>query len=210
MAEQKRKMTTEKTETADPGKPMGENEAANTKMSTQMDRTSPMDRTSRQMSGMKEGNGNGEALIHQMRTTAAEAYDSAKIKAAEKLEEQKHTLSGGLSKVADNFRKLGENFDEGEADGVSRVAAEYSQIAANRLEQAVGYFDRKDLNVIYGDVEDLVRRNPGWFVAGAFVFGFVAARFLKSANAETFDPDGGAYRHDLSGQRNRSSVGIAV
>ena len=162
------------------------------------------ERTSKpnQMSGMKEDKGDG--LAQHVRSTASEAYDSATSTAAQKLEEQKATLSGGLSNVASNFRKLGENLAATNADDqISRLTAEYSQLAANKLESAVGYFDKKDVNAVYRDVESMARQYPAWFVGGAFAFGFLAARFLKSSNGRSTSSSGMSFRPNTTGETRR-------
>jgi len=155
-----------------------------------------------QMSEMKGDKGDG--LTQHVRSTASEAYDSATSKATEKLEEQKATLSGGLSNVASNFRKLGENLDATNAeDQISRLTAEYSQLAAKKLEGAVGYFENKDVNAVYRDVENMARQYPAWFVGGAFAFGFLAARFLKSSNGRSYSSSDMSYRPNRTGQTRR-------
>lgn len=124
----------------------------------------------------------GAGLAGQVRNSASEAFGTVKARAAESLEEQKHTLSTGLSNVAENIRRLGDNVaDTDRADGVSRFAADYSSTAADKLEQVAHYFDDHDLNAIYHDVEKVARNNAAIFIGGAFALGFLAARFLKSS-----------------------------
>ena len=162
--------------------------------------------STKKMSGMKEGNGAGDGLMEHVRSTASETYDSATSKAAEKLEQQKTTLSSGLSNVASSFRKLSENFEGPESgDQISRIAAEYSGLMANKIEQAVGYFDRKDINSVYRDVEGLARQHPAWFVGGAFAIGFLAARFLKSSNSRSYSSDM-TYRPSMPRRQARSNA----
>ena len=168
----------------------------------------PAGGATKQMSGVKEGNGAGDDLMEHVRSTASEAYDSATSKASQKLEEQKTTLSSGLSNVATSMRKFGKDFENVDSDDpISKITAEYSQLAANKLEQAVGYFDRKDLNAMYRDVEDLARQYPAWFVGGAFAVGFIAARFLKSSNARSYSSSEMSYHPNMP-QQTRSGAQI--
>jgi hypothetical protein len=161
--------------------------------------------SAKQMTGTKQGNGDG--VMRHVRSTATEAYDSATSKAAQKLEEQKATLSGGLSNVASNFRRLGEDLEANNADDqISRLTAEYSQLAANKLERAVGYFENKDVNAVYRDFENLARQYPAWFVGGAFAFGFLAARFLKSSDQRMYSSSGMSYRPVMTGQPRGSGT----
>ncbi len=127
-----------------------------------------------------------KSLMNQVRSTAADAYGTATSKAAEKLEEQKSTLTSSLTSVADNIRKLGKNFgDEGAEGGLAKSAATYGDTAADKIEQAAKYFEKHDVEAIYHDVEDLARQNPAIFVGGAFALGFLAARFLKSTSSRS-------------------------
>jgi hypothetical protein len=155
-----------------------------------------------QITGMNQEKEDG--LTQHVRSTASEAYDSAASKAAQKLEEQKAVLSVGLSNAATNFRKLGQDLEATNADDrISRIMAEYSQLAANKLESAVGYFENKDVNAVYRDVESMARQYPAWFVGGAFAFGFLAARFLKSSNGRSYSSSDMSYRPNTTGQTRR-------
>lgn len=126
---------------------------------------------------------NSKSLLDQAKETAGQAYDSVSEKAATKLDEQKSSLSGGLASVADSVRKVGQNLKGGEAtDTVSKYTAEYSDAAAQKIEQVANYFERKDVKAMYRDVENFARSNPAIFVGGAFALGLIAARFLKSSS----------------------------
>ena len=80
-------------------------------------------------------------------------------------------------------RQLGSNLSEGkQRDPLTRIAADYSETAAEKLRTAADYFNSHDVETMYRDVEGLARRNPAIFVGGAFAIGFLAARFLKSSS----------------------------
>lgn len=134
----------------------------------------------------RKGNGSATGLVDQIKTTASDAYGTATTKATEKIEEQKSNLSSGLSSVADNIRKLGDNLTESDTpDGVTKIAAEYSGTAADKIEQVAQYFDQHDLNAMFRDAQNFARRNPAVILGGAFALGFLAARFLKSSQPRT-------------------------
>lgn len=125
----------------------------------------------------------GHGLVDQMRSSASDTFKTVKSNTAAKLEEQKSTLSTGLLTVADNIRQLGSNLSEGQQrDPLTRIAADYSETAAEKLRTAADYFNSHDVETMYRDVEGLARRNPAIFVGGAFAIGFLAARFLKSSS----------------------------
>lgn len=126
--------------------------------------------------------GAAKSLLDQAKDTAGEAYNSVAATASTKLEEQKSSFSGGLSSVADSVRKVGSNLNESETEsGIGKYTAEYSDMAAQKIEQVADYFDRKDAKAMYRDIESFARSNPAIFVGGAFALGLLAARFLKSS-----------------------------
>lgn len=145
-------------------------------------------------------------VVQQVKSTASDAYESAAAKAKEKLEEQKSNLSSGLLNVAENVRKLGEGLTGSDAtDGLSRITAEYSNTAADKIQQAARYFESHDVNAMYRDVENFARRNPGIFIGGTFALGFLAARFLKSSHPKTL-ATGSGRRSSSNRQRNDSQA----
>jgi hypothetical protein len=138
-------------------------------------------------SGSSSGGGAGagtavaRSLYDQAKETAGQAYEVAAEKATNKLEEQKTTLSGGLSSVADSVRKVSDNLRGPDVqDGISKFTAEYSDVAARKIEDVANYFDNKSVREMYSDVENFARRNPAVFVGGAFALGLLLSRFLKS------------------------------
>jgi len=122
-----------------------------------------------------------KSLIDQAKETAGQAYDAVTDKAATKLDEQKSTLSGGLSTVADSVRQVGQNLGSSRTDnGLIDAAAKYTNTAAQKLEDVAGYFESRNVREMAGDLEGFARRNPAIFLGAAFGLGFLAARFLKS------------------------------
>ena len=139
--------------------------------------------------------GAGQSIMQQVRSTATDALQTAKTNTSAKIEEQKTTLSSGLSNVAENVRKLGEGLSTGEqADPVSRFARDYSGAAADKLETVADYFNSHDLRAIYRDTDSFARQTPAIVVGGAFALGFLAARFLKSSNEIAGGYDEGSSR----------------
>ncbi len=128
-------------------------------------------------------NETAKGLLDQAKETAGQAYKSVAEKASTKLDEQKGSLSGGLSSVANSVRKVGADLKDSESEGgLAKYTAEYSDVAAQKLEQAADYFERKDMKGMYRDVENFARSNPALFIGGAFAIGLLAARFLKSSS----------------------------
>ena len=122
-------------------------------------------------------------LVDQAKETAGQAYDAVTDKAATKLNEQKSTLSDGLSTVAESVRQVGENLGSSRTDsGLAEAAAKYTNTAAQKLEDVAGYFETRNVREMARDLEGFARRNPAMFLGAAFGLGFLAARFLKSSS----------------------------
>lgn len=124
-----------------------------------------------------------KGLYDQAKSTAGQAYGVATKRATEVLEEQKETLAGGLTSVADSIKQVGENLNKTEEQNkITETAAKYTTGLAEKIENLSGYFERKDVREMVRDVEGFARKYPAYFIGGAFALGFVAARFLKSTS----------------------------
>ena len=119
----------------------------------------------------------------QAKETAGQAYEAVTDKAATKLDEQKSTLSGGLSTVADSVRQVSQNLNSSTTDsGLAEAAARYTDTAARKIENVATYFDNKNVREMARDLEGFARRNPAIFLGAAFGLGVLVARFLKSTS----------------------------
>ena len=121
------------------------------------------------------------SFYDQAKETAGQAYEAVTDKAATKLDEQKSTLSDGLTTVADSFRQVGQNLSSSKTEsGLAEAAAKYTHSAAEKIEDVAGYFEGRSIREMARDLEGFARRNPAVFFGAAFGLGFLAARFLKS------------------------------
>lgn len=122
-------------------------------------------------------------LYDSAKSTAGQAFGAATKRATEVLDEQKGTVASGLTTVADSIKQVGENLNTGEEPNpITEKAAQYTNSLAQQIENISGYFERKDVREMVRDVESFARRYPAYFIGGAVALGFIAARFLKSAN----------------------------
>ena len=122
-------------------------------------------------------------LIDSAKSTAGQAFGAATKRATEVLDEQKGTVASGLTSVADSIKQVGENLNTTEEPNpITEKAAQYTTSLAQQIENISGYFERKDVRDMVRDVENFARRYPAYFIGGAVALGFIAARFLKSAN----------------------------
>jgi hypothetical protein len=134
--------------------------------------------------GAATGTATARSLYDQAKETAGQAYEVAAEKATTKLEEKKTDLSGGLATIAGSVRQVSENLRGPDVqDSISKFTADYSQLAARKIENIANYFERKNVREMYSDLENFARRNPTVFVGGAFAVGLLAARFLKSGTS---------------------------
>jgi hypothetical protein len=124
-----------------------------------------------------------KGLYDQAKSTAGQAFGAATKRATEVLDEQKGTVAGGLTTVADTIKQVGENLNTAEEPNkITETAAKYTNSLAEQIENISGYFERKDVRDMVRDVESFARRYPAYFIGGAVALGFLAARFLKSSN----------------------------
>ncbi len=129
---------------------------------------------------------------------ASQAYGIAAQKATEVIDEKKANLTQGLTGVADTIRQIGANLKgTQEPTGVANIAAQYTNTAAQKVEQLSGYLDRRDFKGLVRDLEDTAHRNPALFLGGAFALGILAARFFKSGN-----PDNAITRRERRASEN--------
>jgi len=144
--------------------------------------------------GAGAGTAAARSLYEQAKETAGQAYEIAAEKATTKLEEQKTTLSGGLSTIAESVRKVGENLRGPDVqEGLSKYTAEYSGKAAEKISGVADYFEQKSVREMYSDLENYARRNPVAFIGGAFALGLLTARFLKSDNQRRINAQGATF-----------------
>lgn len=137
------------------------------------------------------------SFYDQAKETAGKAYEAVTDKTAQKLDEQKSTLSGGLATVADSVRQVSDNLGSAETDsGLAETAAKYTDTAARRIEDIAGYFERKSVREMAHDLEGFARRNPAIFLGAAFGVGLLLARFLKSTPPSDF----GSYDRQLGSE----------
>lgn len=123
-------------------------------------------------------------IVSKARGVAGDAYEKASETAVSKLDEQKGTLTSGLTGVADSLRQVGSTLREGEEKNpITDITGQYGDKLAGGIESVSAYFEERDLGEIVSDVEDFARKNPAVFIGGAFVLGLLAARFLKSSGA---------------------------
>jgi len=132
--------------------------------------------------------GTARGIVSQVKESggkvASEALGTVKEKATTKIEEQKATLAQGLGSVADTIRQVGSNLqnETGGENNVVSTVAKYGDTLAGQVEQFSNYLEKHNVSDMLREVERFARRNPAYFIGGAFLLGMLGARFLKSSN----------------------------
>ena len=94
--------------------------------------------------------------------------------AAEKVDEKRDAAASGLQKAASTLHEKADSLPGGEK--VNSIA----HAAAERMSSTADYVREHDVDGMMGDVERLVRNNPGRSLLAAAVIGFLLGRTLSS------------------------------
>ncbi len=132
--------------------------------------------------------GTGQGVVEQTQTTVGQVVDQAqqtagqvtgqaKQQATSQLESQKGHLVDTLVTVSQALRQTGQKLNEQQQGPV----AGYVERTAEQVERTTNYLRTRDVRELVADTQDLARREPALFLAGALALGFVGARFLISS-----------------------------
>ena len=142
--------------------------------------------------GTAGSGGTGEAgATDQLRRQAYQLRDQGVERARDFAEGGKARASDALEELSRVFADTADSIDE-------RLGRDYGEYA-RRASDAVGSFAdnlrRKDVDEIYGNVRDAVRKSPGVALGIAAVAGFALARVVKAGLA----PEEGGTRTNKGG-----------
>jgi hypothetical protein len=115
-------------------------------------------------------------VVDQAQQTAGQVTGQAKRQATSQVESQKAQLVDTLVTVSQALRQTGQQLTEQQQGTVAR----YVEQTAERVEGATNYLRARDVRALLDDTQQLARREPALFLAGALALGFVGARFLMS------------------------------
>jgi len=122
-------------------------------------------------------------LTEQAKQKVSEGVDQAKRQAKSTLDEQKSRTAEQLGGIAGALRQTGEQLQEQD----NAMVAQYAQGAADQIERFSNYLQTADISELWREAQNLARRQPELFVAGALASGFLLARFLKSSSAQSYN-----------------------
>jgi ElaB/YqjD/DUF883 family membrane-anchored ribosome-binding protein len=94
--------------------------------------------------------------------------------AASKIDENRDAAAGGLDSVATTLHERADSFPGGEP--VTKLA----HSTANKLTTTAEYVRNHDVSGMMGDVEEVVKKNPGPSLFAAAIVGFLVGRAFTS------------------------------
>jgi ElaB/YqjD/DUF883 family membrane-anchored ribosome-binding protein len=98
---------------------------------------------------------------------AKESLNELGRKASDTLRSSRHTTANALDRTASTLHSGADQFSD------------YAHSAADRLQDTADYFRESDIESIFQDLRDVVRRYPGRSLAVAAVLGFLITRGLR-------------------------------
>ena len=118
----------------------------------------------------------------QVGESAGQIASRAKEIGFQQADRGRELTADGLGKLAQTIHRVSGEMEQQPA--IANVAS----TVAEQTDRAANYLRTTDARQIVSHVEDLARRSPALFLAGAFVLGAIATRFIKAAGA----PESGA------------------
>jgi ElaB/YqjD/DUF883 family membrane-anchored ribosome-binding protein len=141
-------------------------------------------------------NGNsGGSVVEQLRGQASALRDQAGDRVREFADSGKTRASDALDGLAKTVGDTAETIDE-------RLGEEYGEYARRAGDAISGFADtlrRKDVDELYGNVRDAVRKSPGIAIGIAAVLGFTLVRLVKSGMPEETEGEARSNRAASSG-----------
>ena len=111
----------------------------------------------------------------QVGESAGQIASRAKEIGFQQADRGRELTADGLGKLAQTIHRVSGEMEQQPA------IANLATTVAEQTDRAATYLRTTDARQIVSNVEDLARRSPALFLAGAFVLGAVASRFIKAA-----------------------------
>ncbi len=144
---------------------------------------------------MSNGNGDSGGVVDQLRSQAGALRDQAGDRVREFADSGKTRASDALDELARTVGDTAETIDE-------RLGEDYGEYARRAGDAISGFADtlrRKDVDELYGNVRDAVRKSPGIAIGIAAVLGFTLVRLVKSGMPEETEGEVRSNRASSSG-----------
>jgi ElaB/YqjD/DUF883 family membrane-anchored ribosome-binding protein len=130
--------------------------------------------------GTGQDNGPGGGVVEQLRGQATALRDQAGGRVREFAEGGKTRASDALDELSRVVGDTAETIDE-------KLGGEYGEYARKAADAVSGFADtlrRKDVDELYDNVRDAVRKSPGIAIGVAAIVGFTLVRLIKSGMPE--------------------------
>ena len=127
------------------------------------------------------GTAESGGVVEQLRSQATALRDQAGGRVREFADGGKTRASDALEELSRVFTETAESIDE-------RLGGEYGEYARKASDAVSGFADtlrRKEVDEIYDNVRDAVRKSPGVAIGIAAVVGFALARIVKAGFEES-------------------------
>jgi cell division septum initiation protein DivIVA len=132
-----------------------------------------------------------QKVVEHTQRRAGEAIDQARVRTKGWIETQLDQAADGLDGVANAVQETGEQLRSHDPNNMGQIADVAGSTAAT-IHNVSSRLRDATVDDIIRDSEDFARRQPGLFIGGVFVLGFMLARFLKStggsASATSYAP----------------------
>lgn len=130
--------------------------------------------SSNNLSGGSKADDMKERVQRNVKKVAGQARDQT----VKTVETKKHAVADQVDGIAKALHKAADQLGEQQQGNL----AHYAHNFADKLDNMVGTLHNKDINTLLRQTRDMARRQPGLFVGGAMIAGFLLIRFLTSPN----------------------------
>lgn len=127
--------------------------------------------------------GGQQGVTDRAREVAQEARQKAGAQVRTGLDHGKSRAAEALHGVASSLHQNCQTNEDG--------ATRYIRQAGDQVQRAADYLERTDMREMVRHTEGFARRQPALFLGGAMALGVLAARFLRSSQRESQQPDTG-------------------
>jgi ElaB/YqjD/DUF883 family membrane-anchored ribosome-binding protein len=142
-----------------------------------------------------EGDRGGNGIAGQLRGQVTNLRDQAGGKVRGFAEDGKTRASDVLEELARVVADTADSIDE----RLGNNYGEYARKASDSVSNLAGSLRTKDVDELYGNVRDAVRKSPGVAIGIAAVVGFTLVRLVKAGLEEGDGPNRGGGRRSNSG-----------
>jgi hypothetical protein len=119
-------------------------------------------------------------VVDSTKAAAGHLVDQAQDHARDMVDAQKRGVAQGFRSAANALRQGSTNLQTQNEPMVGR----YFESAATQIDRFAGQIDQTSVDELASEAAAWARSQPVLFVGGAFLVGFLAARFLKSSSEQ--------------------------